>query len=255
MGIKLYGTPPSPPSHSARLMLEHKGLDHKMVWLLPGLWPALLRTRGFRGGTVPAMKIDGRRLQSSRAISRALEELQPEPPLFPADPTRRLEVEEAERWGDEVLQPAARRIEVWELRRDPAMVAAQLADSRRIQGARVPINPRLAAMTGRPTIAWYARLIGADDETVRTDLRALPAMLDRIDTWIAAGVLDGVEPNAADFQLAPSLSLLMTVAELRSAIEPRPAGQLALRLVPEYPGHSAGVLPPGWLEEVGMRGD
>ncbi len=47
MGIKLYGTQPSPPSHSARLMIERKGLDHKMVWLLPGLWPALLRTRGF----------------------------------------------------------------------------------------------------------------------------------------------------------------------------------------------------------------
>jgi hypothetical protein len=42
MGIKLYGLP---PSHSARLMLEQKGLEHRVVWLLPGLWPALLRTR------------------------------------------------------------------------------------------------------------------------------------------------------------------------------------------------------------------
>src|SRR4029453_519604 len=50
MGIVLYGTPPSPPSHSARLMLEQKGLEHRIVWLLPGLWPALLRTRGFLGG-------------------------------------------------------------------------------------------------------------------------------------------------------------------------------------------------------------
>src|SRR5215204_6142660 len=104
MGITLYGTPPSPPSHSARLMLEHKGIDHKVVWLLPGMWPALLRTHGFRGGTVPAIKIDGRRIQGSRAISRALEEVQPEPPLFPSDPERRLQVEEAERWGDETLQ-------------------------------------------------------------------------------------------------------------------------------------------------------
>src|SRR6266511_3348945 len=70
-------------------MLERKGIEHKTVWLLPGLWPFLLRTRGFRGGTVPAMKIDGRRLQSSRAISRALEEVKPDPPLFPADPERR----------------------------------------------------------------------------------------------------------------------------------------------------------------------
>ncbi len=255
MTAKLYAMPASHPSMAAALMLERKGIDYRVVWLLLPFTGPILRMSGFSARTVPALRLNGEKIQGSRRISAALDELVPEPRLFPRDPARREEVEKAERWGDEVLQPAARRIEVWELRRDPAMVAAQLADSRRIQGARVPINPRLAAMTGRPTIAWYARLIGADDETVRTDLRALPAMLDRIDTWIAAGVLDGVEPNAADFQLAPSLSLLMTVAELRSAIEPRPAGQLALRLVPEYPGHSAGVLPPGWLEEVGMRGD
>ena len=113
MAITLYGTEPSPPSHSARLMLERKGIDHKTVWLLPGLWPALLRTRGFRGGTVPAMKIDGRRLQSSREISRALEDAKPDPPLFPADPEERLAVEEAERWGDEILQDVPRRIVRW----------------------------------------------------------------------------------------------------------------------------------------------
>jgi len=92
MGIKLYGTPPSPPSHSARLMLERKGLDHKVVWLLPGMWPALLRTRGFRGGTVPAMKVDGRRIQGSTLISRELEELKAEPPLFPSDSEKRVAV-------------------------------------------------------------------------------------------------------------------------------------------------------------------
>src|SRR5436189_64990 len=113
MGIKLYGTLPSPPSHTVRLMLEAKGLDHKAIWLLPGLHPALLRTRGFRGGTVPAMKMNGQKLQSSRAIARALEQAEPEPPLFPDDPQKRLEVEEAERWADEVLQDVPRRIVRW----------------------------------------------------------------------------------------------------------------------------------------------
>ena len=61
MAVTVYGTPPSPPSHTARLMVERKGLDHKMVWLLPGLHPALVRLRGFPGTTVPAMKVDGRR--------------------------------------------------------------------------------------------------------------------------------------------------------------------------------------------------
>src|SRR4051812_6394875 len=113
MGIKLYGTKPSPPVHSVRLMLEAKGLDYKAIWLLPGLHPVLLRTRGFRGGTVPALKIDGRKLQHSRAIARAIEEVRPEPPLFPAEPERRLEVEEAERWAEETLQDVPRRIVRW----------------------------------------------------------------------------------------------------------------------------------------------
>ena len=91
-------------------MLESKGLDYEAIWLLPGLHPALLRTRGFRGGTVPAIKLDGRKLQQSRAISRALEEIRPDPPLFPADPDERREVEEAERWGDEQLQSVPRRL-------------------------------------------------------------------------------------------------------------------------------------------------
>ena len=38
-------------------------------------------------------------------------------------------------------------------------------------------------------------------------------MIDRVDSWIADGVLGGDEPNAADYQIAPSL--LITVDELR----------------------------------------
>jgi glutathione S-transferase len=247
---KLYAMPASHPSITAALMLERKQIEYRVTWLLLPFTGLILRLRGFRRRTVPALRIDGRRIQGSRKISAALEGVRPEPPLFPRDPSRRREVEEAERWGDEVLQPAARRIEVWELRRDPRMVGTQLADARRIQGARLPINPRVAAATSGPIIAWYARLIGAHDDAVRADLRALPAMLDRVDAWINAGVLGGDDPNSADFQIAPSLSLLMTVEELRPAIAARPAGNLALRLVPEYPGQSAGVLPSEWLADA-----
>ena len=252
MLAQLYAMPASHPSIATARMLERKGIEYRTTWLLLPFSGPILRLRGFRERTVPALRIDGRRIQGSRKISAALEELQPEPPLFPRDPELRLEVEKAERWGDEVLQPAARRIEVWELRRDRHMVGTQLADARRIQGAHLRINPLLAALTSGPTIAWYARLIGATDEAVKADLLALPAMLDRIDDWIAANVLEGAQPNAADFQIAPSLSLLMTVDELRPAIEQRPASRLVGRLVPEYPGRSAGVLPPEWLIEAGI---
>jgi glutathione S-transferase len=252
-GAKLYAMPASHPSMAAALMLDRKGIDHDVVWLVLPFTGPILRLRGFPGRTVPALRLDGRRIQGSRQISAALEQLRPEPPLYPRDASRRSRVEDAERWGDEVLQQAARRIEVWELHRDRRMVATQLADARRIQGARLPIGPRLAAASGGPTLWWYARLIGASDQAVRRDLGELPEILDRVDAWIADGILGGAEPNAADYQIAPSLRLLMTVAELRAVIETRPAGRLALRLVPEYPGRSAGILPPEWLADAGLQ--
>ena len=75
-------------------------------------------------------------------------------------------------------------------------------------------------------------------------------MLDRIDGWIESGVLNGDRPNAADFQIAPSLGLAMTLDDLRPAIESRPAGELARRFVPNYPGRMPPVLPPDWLTPV-----
>jgi glutathione S-transferase len=157
MAIKLYGTLPSPPSHSARLMLEFKGLDYEAIWLLPGLHPLLLRTRGFRGGTVPAIKLDGRKLQQSRAISRALDELKPEPPLFPEAPEKRLAVEEAERWGDEVLQDVPRRIIRWLSVHRPetrVMIAREIG---------VPL-PRFAAWINAPSARYMANKVDSDAE-------------------------------------------------------------------------------------------
>ena len=86
MTAKLYSMSLSHPSQAARLMLERKGIEHRVVELLPGFHPPQLRAAGFRGGTVPALKLDGRRIQGSLRISRALEQARPDvAPLFPAD--------------------------------------------------------------------------------------------------------------------------------------------------------------------------
>jgi glutathione S-transferase len=236
MGITLYGTKPSPPTHSVRLMLESKGLDHKDVWLLPGLHPALLRTRGFRGGTVPGIKIDGRRLQESRAISRALDELKPDPPLFPADPEQRLEVEEAERWGDEVLQDVPRRIVRWLSVHRPetrVMIAEEIG---------VPL-PKLAAWLNAPTARYMANKVDSNRE-IRTAIGMVGEVLDHVDELIEERVIGGEMPNAADFQIATSVRALLTVRDLDRATRGRPAADHAMRLVPEFGNDfPAGLLP------------
>jgi glutathione S-transferase len=241
---RLFVIPASHPSVAAQLMLEHKGIAYKRTDLLPVISKGVLRVAGFPGITVPALKIDGRRVQGSREIARELDRRQPEPPLFPADAEKRAAVEEAERWGDEVLQPPMRQILWWAIKRDRAPLRSYS------EGAKLGLPISLAMKTAAPIVALSARFNEADDEHVRRGLTELPEMLQKVDEWIAAGILDGEQLNAADFQIAPSLGLAMTLDDLRPAIENRPAGQLAKRVVPNYPGKTPPILPPAWLQQL-----
>jgi glutathione S-transferase len=244
VGATLFVIPGSHPAMAARLMLEHKGVEYRRVDLMPVISKPVVRVLGFRGATVPALKLDGRRIQGSRPIARELERLRPEPPLFPGEPERRTAVEEAERWGDEVLQGSTRR-SLWNaLGRDPPSIGTYA------QGARLGIPIGLAVKAAAPIIAASVRLNRASDENVRADLAALPGTLERIDDWIADGVLGGEALNAADFQIATSLRLMMTLDDARPAIEARPAGEHARRVVPDFPGRVGPVFPAPWLEPL-----
>jgi glutathione S-transferase len=119
------------------------------------------------------------------------------------------------------------------------------------EGAKVGIPVGLAVKTGGPLVAVAARSNDANDANVRADLASLPGDLDRIDAWIVEGVLGGPEPNAADFQLGPSIRLLMSFGDLRPFIEGRPAGAMAMRVVPDFPGRTPPVAPAEWLD--GLR--
>lgn len=238
---KLYVIPGSHPSIAARLMLERKGIPYKRVDLIPVISKGVLKAQRFPGVTVPALKLDGTRVQGTKEIARELERIQPDPPLFPSDPKKLAAVEEAETWGDELLQQRARRLSWWALKRNRDAMASYS------EGAKLGVPVGLAVKTGGPIVAAAARINKSTDENVRADLASLPEDLDRIDKLIKDKVLGGEDPNAADFQIATSLRLLMSFDDLRPAIENRPAGQLALRVVPEFPGRTPPVFPPEWL--------
>lgn len=242
MPAKLYSLELSHPSHAARLMLERKGIEHEVIDLLGGMHPAQLRLRGFRGGTVPALRIDGRRIQGSRQISRVLEELQPEPRLFPPEPAPRRAVEAAEEWGERELQPIPRRLFRWTLIRNRGFRRQMV----RLAG--MPL-PGLMSRGMIPVIHGLARAANADDATVEADLRDLPATLDRVDSLIAEGVIGGEQPNAADLQIGTTVRVLLAFEDLRERIEPRPAAELARRTLPRYPGPLRLDLPAELLPE------
>jgi glutathione S-transferase len=247
MGNRLYVIPASHPSIAAELMLQHKGIEYKRTDLLPVISKGVLRMAGFPGITVPALKVDGEKVQGSRPIARELERLRPEPPLFPSDPEQRAAVEEAERFGDEELQHPIRQVLWWGIKQDREPLRSYS------EGAKIGMPIGLAMKTAAPIVALSARFNEADDENARQALAALPGLLDKVDAFVASGVIGGTQPNAADFQIASSIGLAMTLDDLRPAIENRPAAALAKRLVPNYPGRMPPVLPAEWLAP--LRGD
>jgi len=231
MRATLFAIPASHPSLAAQLMLEHKGVDYRRVDLVAATHRTILRALGFPQKTVPAIKLDGAKVQGTREIALALDALIPSPPLFPADPERRREVVEAEAWGEEVLQPVPRRL-IWNaLKRDRSTLESYL------EGAKLGIPTPIAARTAAPIAMAARRYNRATDETAQRDLAALPGMVDRVDELIERGVIGAAERNAADYQIATSVSLLLTMDDVRPVIEGRPAERLARELVRNQPGH------------------
>jgi glutathione S-transferase len=245
----LYVIPGSHACRSAMLMLEHKRVPYRRVEFVTLLHPILARLHGFdaggqkrtiggrrsapmeiadRLGTVPGLASDGQRISTNHRIARFLDERHPEPLLLPADPQQRAAVEEAERWANYTLQMDARRILTAAIRRDPAAAEQLGADGR--------LGPLLyrSGVARRILIPMFVcGAFAPGPASERKLLADLPKMLDRIDSWIEAGVLGGPRLNAADFMIAPSLALILYRPDVRPAFEGRPSLELVDRLLPQ----------------------
>ena len=142
MGTRLYVIPASHPATTAALMLDFKGIPYKRTDLMPVVSKVALRVFGFPRITVPALKIDGEKVQGSREIARALDRIVPEPPLFPADPERRAAVEDAELFGDTELQHPIRQLLWWGFKHDKENLRSYS------EGAKLGVPIGLAIKTG-----------------------------------------------------------------------------------------------------------
>ena len=240
MANRLYVIPGSHPCAAVEAALTLKGVPYERVDWLPVIHRVLGRAV-YGSRTVPGMKLEGEKLAGSRAIMRRLDGLVADPALYPADGERRTEVERAEEWGDEVLQPLVRRLSWAVLKRVPR--AAESFS----ENANLPV-PTWMARPSLPLVTKAsARLNKESDTSTREDLGALPGHLDRVDAWIAGGVLGGAQPNAADLQIGASLGLAQAIGDLRPLIAERPCARLADYLAPVTGSVPAGVLPAEWL--------
>lgn len=240
MRLRLYLINASHPCGAAVKALAIKGLDYKAVEWPPVLYAPIQRAL-FGARTVPSLRIDRtEKISGSTAIMRRLDELSPDPPLFPADPERRAAVEEAESWGDRVFQPVGRTL-LW-----AAFINDVGAMPSYREGSKIPL-PGFAVRASMPLMARVGvRVNRTGDEPARRALAELPSQLDRIDGYIEAGTVgDADHPNAADLQIASTLWLMMTIGDVRPLIDGRPCAELALQLFPSWPGQvPAGALPP-----------
>ena len=236
--LTLHVLPPSHPCMTAEAALRRKGLEYERVALSPGPHvEEMERVYGEGARTVPGLLVDGEPVHGSVAILERLEQLVPDPALYPAPIADA--VREAERWGDAELQDLGRRLPWGALHFRPEAMGTF--------GGGEPLDPAgtdFAMQFLRPTWKYH----GITAQRLADDLAGLPAKLDHVDALAARGIIDGEEPTAADLQIGATIRVLLCVGDLRPLLEDRAGERIARRWFPDYAGDvPAGAFPAGWV--------
>jgi glutathione S-transferase len=240
--VRLYGFDLSPPTQMVRVMLALKKIDFRDVDLPTGLHWVAIRLYGFRGPTVPAMRLpDGTRVQTTRAIARALDALVPEPRMVGEGEAW----VDAEQWADEVFQNLPRRILRRQGVRDRAM-RAWIA-----RQAHLPL-PNATAAISAPIAAYLAKSADASEANVRADLRALGETMDQVDALLTDGTARVDPPDALALQLILTTKTMWRFEQLRPLLTGRPSTELALALDMPQTGALPIALPNEWVHAAGL---
>jgi glutathione S-transferase len=183
---------------------------------------------------VPGAIIDGEPVHGSRAIMARVEELAPEPPLYPSE-----EVREADRWGDEQFQDLGRSLTWGAMYFRPESMGTFAG-----AGQLDPAGTDFAIKFVRATWRYH----GITAVRLHDDLAGLPAKIEHIERLAADGVIGAEQPNAADFQIGSTVRVLLPVADLRPLFAGSAAERIALALFPDSQGEvPEGAYPAGWV--------
>jgi glutathione S-transferase len=234
--LVMHAVPPSHPCMTVEAAIKLKGLPYERIdFSMSGEHPERMQEiYGEGNSTVPGLLLDGEAVHGSRAILARLEQIAPEPALYPSE-----QVREAERWGDEELQDLGRRLPWAAMHFRPELMGV-FAGGEPLDGAGTDFAMRFVRA------AWRYHKISA--ERLQSDLAGLPAKLEHVETLASEGVIGGEQPNAADLQIGATIRVLLPVGDLRALLGGTAAEEIALRLFPAYPGDvPAGTYPAGWV--------
>ncbi len=241
--LVLHVLPPSHPCMTVEAALRHKTLEYERVALTPGAHvDEMQKIYGEGRSTVPGLMIDREPVHGSRAILARLEELAPDPPLYP-DPISDA-VREAEHWGDVELQDLGRRLPWGALHFRPEAMGT-------FGGAEPLDGPGTDFAIAYVRASWkYHKITAA---RLHEDLAGLPAKLRHVESLAEQGVIGGERLNAADLQIGATLRVLLVSGDLRPLIEGGAGERIARRWFPDYAGDiPPGAFPDGWVPAVGV---
>jgi glutathione S-transferase len=230
-------------NEKARWALDYKGIPHVRKAPMPGAHGIYAR-RLTRGGarTFPVLQLEGQAIGDSTAIIAALEEYQPEPPLYPTDPdelTRALEIED---YFDTEVGSYVRSLSFFHLLQDRDLAIAGIN-----QGENVGRQRMMRA--AYPVVrAFMNRDYTITEERAHESRQKIDAALERIVAETGpSGYLVGDSFSVADLTAASILGPFISPPEFPHPITEIPESLQALRGAGR--AHPAGV----WVTEMYAR--
>jgi glutathione S-transferase len=196
--LTLYAIPFSTNVERVALALGHKRLAADVVMLEADNRSRAVAVSG--QPLVPVLDVDGEVLVDSSRIIERLEELAPEPALFPADPARRAEVRVFVDWFDRVWKAPPNRLDDMLALPGPDAAEVELLQAE-MRGSLDVFEQLLAGReylagdefsaadcSAYPFLKYGLHGVGADDDesfhTVLADNLALGDGYQRIAAWI-----------------------------------------------------------------------
>jgi glutathione S-transferase len=233
--ITLHAVPPSHPCATVAAAIELKKLEYERIDFPYAEREAKMEEIYGEGNSkVPGAVIDGEPIHGSRAIMARLEQLEPEPALYPSEAVR-----EAERWADEELQDLGRGL-TWGAMHFRPEAMGTFAGGPPLDAAGTDFAIKFVRATWRYHGITAVRMQG--------ELAGLPAMIEHIDRLAADGVIGGEQPNAADLHIGATITVLMPIADLRPLLDDAAAERIAVALFPPAVGEvPPGAFPAGWV--------
>ncbi len=210
----LWHFPISHFNEKVRWALDYKGIPHRREALGASYLPRALWATG--QPRLPILFLDGRAVTDSTCIIAALEDRQPDPPLYPTDPDERSHALALEEFFDEELGHPLRTALLGPVfTRDPAAAIHVLATG-------MPAGSKRMMLTVTSAFrAYYRRRHAIDDAAIAASRGHVEAALARIERELRpSGYLVGDAFTVADLTAAAILAVLVLPPEMQYAPSP-----------------------------------